>query len=93
MLFRSTLLQTENEVKLGFELWPRFADFALFFCAFALNTLMHQYAYQKILASTQKLFSISFRKSTTRSRVKASAESDNGSNSGFLYSWLKSSTN
>ena len=32
-----TLLQTENEGKLGFELWPRFADFARFFCAFALN--------------------------------------------------------
>ena len=32
-----TLLQTENEVKLGFELWPRFADFARFFCAFALK--------------------------------------------------------
>ena len=34
-----TLLQTENEGKLGFELWPRFADFARFFCAFALKTL------------------------------------------------------
>ena len=33
----TTLLQTENEGKLGFELWPRFADFARFFCAFALN--------------------------------------------------------
>ena len=33
-----TLLQTENEGKLGFELWPRFADFARFFFAFALNT-------------------------------------------------------
>ena len=32
-----TLLQTENEGKLGFELWPRFADFARYFCAFALN--------------------------------------------------------
>ena len=32
------LLQTENEGKLGFELWPRFADFARFFCAFALKT-------------------------------------------------------
>ena len=30
-------LQTENEGKLGFELWPRFADFARFFCAFALK--------------------------------------------------------
>ena len=33
-----TLLQTENEGKFGFELWPRFADFARFFCAFALNS-------------------------------------------------------
>ena len=32
-----TLLQTENEGRLGFELWPRFADFARFFCAFALK--------------------------------------------------------
>ena len=32
-----TLLQTENEGKLRFELWPRFSDFARFFCAFALN--------------------------------------------------------
>ena len=32
-----TLLQTENQGKLGFELWPRFADFAGFFCAFALK--------------------------------------------------------
>ena len=31
------LLQTENEGRLGFELWPRFADFARFFCAFALK--------------------------------------------------------
>ena len=35
-----TLLQTENEGKLGFELWPRFADFARFFCAFALKYLV-----------------------------------------------------
>ena len=33
-----TLLQTENEGRLGFELWPRFADFARFFCAFALKS-------------------------------------------------------
>ena len=32
-----TLLQTENEGRLGFELRPRFADFARFFCAFALK--------------------------------------------------------
>ena len=31
------LLQTENEGRLGFELWLRFTDFARFFCAFALN--------------------------------------------------------
>ena len=36
-----TLLQTENEGKLGFELWPRFADFARFFCAFALKSLLN----------------------------------------------------
>ena len=30
-----TLLQTENEGWLGFELWPRFARF---FCAFALKS-------------------------------------------------------
>ena len=36
-----TLLQTENEGRLGFELWPRFADFARFFCAFALNYYYH----------------------------------------------------
>ena len=34
-----TLLQTENEGRLGFELRPRFADFARFFCAFALKYL------------------------------------------------------
>ena len=34
-----TLLQTENQGKLGFELWPRFADFARFFCAFALKSI------------------------------------------------------
>ena len=33
-----TLLQTENEGKLCFELWPRFADFVRFFCAFALKS-------------------------------------------------------
>ena len=33
------LLLTENEGKLGFELWPRFANFARFFCAFALKRL------------------------------------------------------
>ena len=38
-----TLLQTENESKLGFELWQRFADFARFFCAFALNS-NHQFS-------------------------------------------------
>lgn len=46
-------------------------------------TLIHQYAYQKILASTPKLFSFSFRKSTIRSRVKASVESDNEAIPGF----------
>ena len=29
--------ETENEGRLGFELWPQFADFARFFGAFALN--------------------------------------------------------
>ena len=29
-----TLLQTENEGRLGFELWSCFADFIQFFCAF-----------------------------------------------------------
>ena len=38
--FIKTLLQTENEGRLGFELWPRFADFARFFCAFALNSFI-----------------------------------------------------
>ena len=40
-----TLLQTENEGKLGFELWPRFADFARFFCAFALKDVVTDYKY------------------------------------------------
>ena len=34
-----TLLQPENKGRLGFELWPRFADFARFFCVFALKTI------------------------------------------------------
>ena len=38
--FIKTLLQTENEGRLGFELWPRFAHFARFFCAFALKNFI-----------------------------------------------------
>ena len=42
-----TLLQTENEGRLGFELWPRFARF---FCAFALKvSAPANFAYFRII--------------------------------------------
>ena len=56
-----TLLQTENEFRLGFELWPRFADFAQFFCAFALKECFALHNDKNVYLPDFTYFSFPFR--------------------------------
>ena len=53
------LLQTENEGRLGFELWSRFARF---FCAFALDM---KFVFSELITTTKNILFLNKRQSFT----------------------------
>ena len=89
-----TLLQTENEGRLGFKLWPRFARF---FCAFALNGLVchHEFRVARTWRAPFFLLALtifSFRLSFERQSWGSNSNTKRWNNTWQIYRKIKGRT-